>query len=309
MARRRGIIFGDTSGLIFDCSMLAIREETQSTVDYPPGEENAASRKLREIDGAPILEWPPLLPDFDPRGHRSVTNGYRPGKKAKASRKGLSGYFFCHKAGTEIPVHSDLERRLLTALELCPYVIEIRAQYSEWDPTYLAEIDRQGRRIARHQIMTIDIMVTLKIPGCSGVVYHAISGKPSALVEKLKNQKRHKNERDAVKVWGATHEVQTELTVPWQEYSNNLLLLAYMKNVDNIAELAVSARAFADVLKRTRIRGMLDRVIEIVARRFGWNVNTGYRIFAVAHFLGYLVWNHDYKLALDKPMMLKNKVL
>jgi hypothetical protein len=305
MAERRRVIFGDTSDLMFEAPILRAEMEMLHTVDYIGGGKSISNRRLREMDGSPALEWPPVLSEYDPRGHRSVGNGYVPGKNAKASRKGLPGYFYSHKARGMVPHHSDLEKRLLTALELCPYVVEIRAQYQEWDEDYLAEVAQQGRRIARNKIMTIDIMVTLKIPGYPDVIYHAISGKPYALVGKQENQVRHTKERNKVDGWGTTHEVMTELTISQMEYSNNLLLLAYMRNVEDIKELAESAKALADALNRTRVRGTLDRVIKIVGRRFGWDLNTGYRIFAVANFLGHLVWNHDFKLALDKPMKLK----
>lgn len=306
MAERYRMIFGDTSDLMFESPPFRAEKGMLHTISYSNDGKSIPTRRIREMDGSPVLEWPPILPDYDPRGNRSVSNGYVPGKNAKASRKGLPGYFFSHKAGGKVPHHSDLEKRLLTALELCPYVVEIRAQYPEWDEDHLAEIAQQGRRIARNKIMTIDIMVTLKFPGCPDVIYHAIAGKPYALVGKQGNQARHTRERNEVDGWGTTHEVMTELTISQMEHSNNLLLLAYMRNVEDIKELSESAKALADALNRTRVRGTLDRVIEVVSRRFGWDVNTGYRIFAVAHFLGHLAWNHDFKLGPDKPMKLKS---
>ncbi|MFC0167608.1 hypothetical protein ACFFKC_05900 [Pseudoduganella danionis] len=306
MAQRSRVIFGDTTGLQFENPKLKTAKRTRPLVEYlSSDDENTPVQRLRNLGGETVLEWPPVVPDFDPRGHRSVRNNYRPGKNAKASKTGLPGYVYSHKAAGNVPFHSNLEERLIIALELCPYVVEIRVQYPEWDEARLVRIVEQGGRMSKSEIMTLDIVATLKLPGCAEPKYHVISGKPSSLVEKPENQRRHSRERDAVCSWDATHEVMTELTVSYSEHGSNLLLLAFMRDVKNIEDWTDSAKAFANALKRTRIRGSLDRVLNIVSRRFNWDINTGYRIFSIAHFLGYLAWDHNYKLAIDRPMMLK----
>lgn len=309
MARQTRVIFGDTTALRFENPHLKARKEARSTFAYLPGGANVPAFKLRQLGGSPILEWPAVLPDIDPRGHPSVRNGYQPWKNAKASRVGLPGYIFSRKGGGKVPHHSDLEKRVIVALEFCPYVVEIRVQYPEWDEERLARIVNRGGRVSRTEVMTLDIMATLKIPGCSEPIYHAISVKPEALLDRPGNQRRHSKERHTVYCWDATHEVMTDQTISYEEHGNNLQLLAYMQDVEKIEELAAPAEAFALVLRRTRIRGSLDRVIKLVAHRFGWDLHTGYRMFAVAHFLGHLVWNHDHRLALDRPMMLRNRLL
>jgi hypothetical protein len=266
-------------------------------------EQDPASLRLRELAGRPILSWPVTLPDRDRRGVPSAGK-FRCWKKASASTKGIAGSYFSIKSGGMTAVHSFLEAKLLAFFEMCPFVVEVRTQYPSWDRDEYLKFCSEDRPFPKNKIMTIDFMLTLQIPGIPYLIYHGVSGKPLALLDEQSVVGRHGREANQLWRWGGTHEVMTEHSVSKTEYVNYKRMLSYMVHTDDIGRYAVSAAVLARALKATSARGDMNRVLGMVAKRFGWDLNTGYRLFAIANFLGYLSWNHDYRLWPRNPMML-----
>jgi hypothetical protein len=187
---------------------------------------------------------------------------------------------------------------------MCPFVVEIRTQYPSLDFEKFERYLKLGKRFPRNSIMTIDFMLTLQLPGNRFCHYHAVSGKPAALLNEMDVESRHARETNDVRAWGATHEVMTELSVSQLEHVNHRRLLSYMLHTDNIEDYVLPAAELARALTATKAEGPLDRVLTMVAKRHGWDQRAAYKIFGIAHFLGYLRWNHRHEVHKNKAMML-----
>ncbi|BCL96047.1 hypothetical protein MAFF211491_04990 [Ralstonia solanacearum] len=295
-----------------DCSHLPysrgdaqrIRVATEESVRKVPfNPDEPASLRLRHLAGRPVLDWPPTLSQYDPRGLERAAE-FECWKKASDSKVGIAGSYFSFKAGGRTACHSALEARLLRYFDMCPFVVEIRTQYPSWSREKFLRCLAQGRRMPKNMVMTIDFMLTLRIPGYPFALYHGVSGKPAALLSEEKVSRRHGRESGELWQWSATHEVMTELTIPDQEHVNNRRLHAFMLHADCIERHAQHARSLADTLEATKACGPLDRVLSMVGKRFGHDRKTSYRLFAIAHFLGHLVWDHRFPLSPLQPMML-----
>ncbi|CAN0627317.1 protein of unknown function [Burkholderia multivorans] len=184
--------------------------------------------------------------------------------------------------------------------------IRLRTQYPSWDREKYLRYCTRGKRMPKSEIMTVDFMLTLKIPG-HPLRYHGVSGKPAAFVEDQKVIIRHGRESDALWKWECTHEVMTDETIPEIEFKNYRHLFAFMLHTEDIGTHALAAADFARALYATGTRGSLDRVLRLITKRFGWTLRFGYRLFGIAHFLGYLTWDHRYELSRDLPMMLSKE--
>lgn len=298
--------------LVGDCSRLPYsRGEAERTrnevvereLRFPFDPAYPETLRLRNLSGRPILTWPPVLPPCDPRGVSSADE-FKCWKKPSASTTGIAGSFFSFKAGGRTVCHSFLEQKLLRYFEMCPFVIEIRTQYPAWDREKFLKYCAEGRRMPKNLVMTIDFMLTLRIPGYPFRLYHGVSGKPSALMEEEKVVTRHKKEAENVWQWGTTHEVMTEKTVTNLENLNHRRMFSYMLHTTDIGTHAVAAAELARALRATRARGSLDRVLGMVAKRHGFDSRFGYRLFGIANFLGYLKWDHRFELYHASPLML-----
>ncbi|TDY87776.1 UNVERIFIED_ORG: hypothetical protein DFO49_4423 [Herbaspirillum seropedicae] len=182
-----------------------------------------------------------------------------------------------------------------------PYVLEIRSQYPEWDRGKFAQRLIRGDDIPKNGVMTIDFMLTIKLPGSSQLHYHGVSFKPYAQLELDKNPERHERERHALGLWGATHEIMTEHTFSAQEDVNNQRLFQYMLHVTDINRYALLAREFARRLLSSNATGSYDRVIAMTANLMRCSRDKGYRLYALAHFLGYLRFDHQKELLPKSP--------
>lgn len=274
-------------------------------VEYRPSKDlGSGQMRLRKLTGAPILDWPIELPERDPRGILSAEK-FECWKKASDSREGVAGYYFSLKAHGQVALHSHLEARLLAYFEMCPFVVEIRTQYPQWDRDAFLAYCREGRLFARSELMTIDFMLTLKIPGVPYRVYHAVSGKPFAHLELERVKRRHKREADGLEKWGCTHEVMTEKTLSDIEYESYLRMFTHMGQVENeeLGRLAGSASKMASALLETAARGDARRVVTMVGKRLGWDSNTSFRLLAIALFLGYLRWDAEHLYSPAEPLM------
>lgn len=305
MAEESRVIVGDCSHLPFSrgeaARLSALRDEIESKIPFDPSHPDRLF--LRRLAGRPILKWPVTLPPRDPRGVESAQT-FECWKKASASKVGIAGSYFSFKAGGRTALHSHLEARLLRFFEMCPFIIEIRTQYPAWDREKYLWYSERGRRMRKSDVMTIDFMLTLQIPGYPFRLYHGVSGKPAALVNNDKVVNRHRREEANLWRWGGTHEVMTEETIPEIEFRNHRRLFALMLHTEDIGAHALAAAELARALYATKARGSLARVLSMVAKRFGWNRRRGYRLFGIAHFLGYLTWDHRFLLGFDRPMML-----
>ncbi|MEX3984059.1 hypothetical protein AB4Y45_34415 [Paraburkholderia sp. EG287A] len=268
-------------------------------------EEDALSDEgfLRRLTGWPILQWPIALPETDPRGVQSAPK-FECWKKASDSRVGVAGYYFSFKAGGQVACHSHLEARLLAYFEMCPFVVEIRAQYPQWNREAFLAYCREGRMFPRNELATVDFMLTLCIPGVPYLIYHAVSGKPYEHLLHPKVKARHERERNSAAEWCATHEVMTERSVTDLEYWNSLRMLSHMQHVapDEIGDLAGDARLFAHDLLATKASGNAERVVHMLGKRRGWNKDNSFRMLAIALFLGHLKWDARFSYEIAQPL-------
>jgi hypothetical protein len=298
--------------LIADCGHLpytaddAARIVRTGQLDYVqnfPRPENETGFYLADLLGEPILSWPPDLPKFDPRGNPSAAE-FESWKKAQDSKIGIAGNYYSFKGCGRVPCHSGLEERHLGCFEMNPFVVEIRGQYPEWDRSVYWKYKNMGMRMPKRSLMTIDFVLTLNIPGRAGLHYHAVSIKPHELLLEPSVQRRHKREAALLREWRCTHEVMTEHSITVNQAINNRRLFEYMRCTKNIAAYRTAASDMAVALLNDVVLRTCDRKIEIVASRAGWSLDEGYRIFAIANFLGYLAINHKHELLPDKPLYL-----
>jgi hypothetical protein len=284
----------------------ALRIRQTGQLDYIPTfskPPNLSGFSLEDLRGRPILSWPPELPDFDPRGHPSAPK-FQHWKKAQDSKIGIAGNYFSFKGGGLVPCHSALERCHLSHFEMNPFVVEIRCQYPEWERSIYRLYESMGLNIPKNKLMTIDFVLTLKIPGRTGFHYHAVSTKPYEKLMLPAVLRRHAREFNLLRRWGCTHEIMTEHSITRREGINCRRLLEYMRYVEDIGSYQSAALNMANAFFSRTVRGTCDWEIGAVSSHFGWNLNEGYRIFAIANFLGYLALNHDYKILPDHPLVL-----
>lgn len=309
MGANRRPIAGDCSHLPFsrgEAQRLQERnDEVERKVLFDP--DRPELLELRKLAGSPILAWPPKLPPRDPRGVESAAT-FECWKKASASTMGIAGSYFSLKAGGRVACHSHLEARLLRYFEMCPFVVEIRTQYPSWDRAKYLRYSRLGWRMPKNAIMTIDFMLTLQIPGYPFLVYHGVSGKPAALVDLPGVKQRHARELEQLWSWASTHEVMTDATMSDREFRNYRRLYSYMYRTEDIKGHTLAAAEFARALKATTAQGSLDRVIRMISKRLGYGFMSGYRLFGLAHFLGYLQWDHRHAVAPELPMMILKEI-
>ncbi|TCG05114.1 hypothetical protein BZM27_36080 [Paraburkholderia steynii] len=268
-----------------------------------PGQENRL--RLRELTGRPTLTWPIVVPPRDGRGIKTGV-AFECWKKPQDSRNGIASYQFSIKRQGVLNCHSGLEARLLLYFDFCPFVLEARTQYPSWSREEYHRYVEERRRFPKQKVMSIDFMLTLRIPDLPYVVYHGVSAKPYSLIHTKSVEKRHEKEASRLSEWAASHEVMDEYTVSDTEYANYLLLNEWMIHVD-IGRYWSAAFEFASDVMRSSATGSLDRILGMLGRRRGYNLNESYRLFAVAVFMGYLVVDHKFQLDVDEPLMLAGK--
>lgn len=275
------------------------REQLNVDVEAPAGQRSW----LRRLTGWPLLEWPIQLPETDPRGVLSAPK-FECWKKASDSRVGIAGYHFSFKAGGKVACHSSLEARLLAYFEMCPFVVEIRTQYPQWNRAAFLAYCSKGRMFPRSELATIDFMLTLRIPGIPYSIYHGVSAKPSAHLERKSVKARHEREARGLSEWCATHEVMTEKSVTDIEDESYRRMFEHMKYVElaELGGLADSASVLAHDLLTTKAAGNAGPVVSMVGNRRGWDRRESFRLLAVALFLGYLKWDVRYLYALSEPL-------
>lgn len=258
---------------------------------------------LRHLAGWPVLQWPLTLPETDPRGVLSAPK-FECWKKASDSRVGIAGYHFSFKAGGQVACHSSLEARLLAFFEMCPFVVEIRTQYPQWNREAFLAYCREGRLFPRNELATIDFMLTLRIPGIPYLIYHGVSAKPEAHRRRRSVRARHEREAKGLSEWCATHEVMTELSIADVEYNSYRRMFEHMKYVEltELENLVDDAELFAHDLLATKATGNARRVVGMVGKRRKWDAEKSFRMLAVALFLGHLKWDVRCPYAPSEPL-------
>lgn len=262
--------------------------------------------RLSDLDGVDaVLDFPPKLPDRDRRGARSVTNGYQPHHKATVSKVGIAGNMFVFKARGLTPFHSHIEEKVILHCEFYRHVVEIRVQYAIWDRDKFIRYNKAGKRFPKTAVKTLDIMLTIQIPGLPYLTYHVISVKPSALLNNPAVQQRLTVEREMLAEAGITHEVVTEEYVSQMEHNNNLRFSEYMcfTEVDDLALLKPIAEKFALALEATNAKGSADRVLTMIAKRepFNGTRDLAYKLLGIACFFNFIRWDHRKKFGPDLP--------
>lgn len=266
---------------------------------YPPP-HNPTGFNLADLKAPAILQVPIEVPSHDPRGHPCAVN-FESWKRIKECSVGIASNTFSHKGHGRVACLSNLERIGLSHFEMNPHVLEIRSQYPEWDRGKFTQRLVRGDNIPKNDVMTIDFVLTIKIPGSSRLHYHGISFKPYKDLELEKNPERHERERKILGLWGATHEIMTEHTFSEKEDVNNQRLFQYMLHVTDINRYAKLAKDFAKRLLSSTAKGTYDRVITMNAKAMRQSRDEGYRLYALAHFLGYLRFDHRNDLLPESP--------
>lgn len=271
--------------------------------EAPPRPENPTGLYIQDLQGRPILTADIIVPTRDPRGHPSARE-FDSWKKALASKIGVPNNTFSIKGHGAVACLSNLERQVLSSLEMNPAVVEIRTQYPEWNFLEIAERRRSNRyyQMREVEMFTVDFIITYQIPGTHELRYHAISCKPLDYLLDDDVVRRHEKEIRYLALWGCTHEIMTEYSISEIEDLNNQRLLQYMLYVENVYHYANHAHALAIALDSLRPDGDYDDVLAWLGNQFDWTRNDAYRYFGIAHFLGYLKFDHSRELLPESPM-------
>lgn len=300
------VINGDCSALRFSrVRSLALRA-SRLEADSPAPSNHDQEFRLRGYVGTVILQ-PVELPLYDPRGVRSVINNYEPWKDATDGRGGVSGWISSRKAKGIIPFHSFIEQRILTSLELNPLVVEIRAQYPEFDQEKWAlakqKVELMRRtipdfhgKVRAQLVISVDCVATLALPGNQELLYHTISGKPAELLQSPKVIRRHEKEKTLRARWNSSFEIMTDMTFSKQEHRNNVRILRWLGKIRDVHEYSQIAAEFAAKLKTTKVKSSVNHVLATIGNRLKFTLSECYRYFAVAHYCGHLRWDHKYPL-------------
>ncbi|QDD66644.1 hypothetical protein EJD96_21985 [Herbaspirillum seropedicae] len=144
--------------------------------------------------------------------------------------------------------------------------------------------------------MSIDFVLTLQVPRSNRVHYHAVSCKPFSMLTKLDVIRRHEREISTVGLWGCTHQIFTDRCITRVQDRNNQRLLQFMLHTENVSDHAHEAYQFSQLILKAKGDGDLDGLIIWAAAKMGRNRDYGYKLFGIAHFLGYMVCDHSVEL-------------
>ncbi|MBG7622086.1 hypothetical protein I5R65_21650 [Herbaspirillum sp. AP02] len=212
---------------------------------------------------------------------------------------GIPGNSFSLKSGGFlVPCQSSLERRFLRFANMEPSIVEIRGQYPIWDRATYAKDKELNLNMLGSAIKAIDFCVTLKKHCSEELQYMGVSCKYESDLDTLKATRRHEEEIRLLRIPNFKHIIFTEKSVSRLQDDNNLRLQSYMHKVEKIEPVYVAAaRELARRLHATKATGSLDRVLGIICTKMDLNRDTtGYRLFSLAHYLGFLRWDHRFPL-------------
>lgn len=296
---------GDTSLIPFSPGDAARIRRTGELnyVERVPQPRNPTGFNLEDQLGRPILTSDIIVPARDRRGNPSAAT-YESWRKANHSRVGIPSNTYSIKGHGVVACLSDLERRLLSYCEMNPLVVEIRSQYPEWDRNKSHQRVASDERLLETEVMTIDFVLTLQIPSSRKVRYHAISCKPYTALCDDEVIRRHEREIERLSLWNCTHQIITEHSFTSIQDRNNQRLLQYMLHSGNVYLYADDAYQLAKTLRYANAEGDYDHVLTWAGKRNGWCRDEGYRLFGIAHFLGYMVCDHSHELLPETPVKL-----
>ncbi|QJQ03417.1 hypothetical protein C798_25230 [Herbaspirillum rubrisubalbicans Os34] len=294
MATKQSERIGDTRWLPYSLADRA-RIQESGALDYRepvPRPPNPTGFHIEDLKGNPILSSDIIVPRTDPRGNVSARY-FESWKKAKDSRIGIASNTYSIKGFGPVACLSDLERRVLSYLEMCPFVVEIRSQYPEWDRIKVGKRRAANTGIPKSGVMTIDFVVTYQIPGSRELRYHAISCKPYDQIFEDEVVGRHQREIALLSIWNCTHQIMTEHSITDIQDRNNQRFMQLMLHTENVYSCAENAMKLANRLNKVSIQGDYDFVLAVIGDEYGWDLNTSYKYFGVAIFLGYLKYDHS----------------
>jgi hypothetical protein len=189
------------------------------------------------------------------------------------------------------------------ALKFNPYVVDLREQYPVYDPVDYWRAIKNGRRMSRSRLMTMDIVVTYVRPPHFELRYHAISVKHARHRWSDKDLRREMKERAEMDQRGWTWERMLSDAVPRLEVENYAFLWMLVRN-SSLPQLYEQAHRFAERLKVRSMRGNMDSVLERHARAIGIGVDDAYRMFAAGAAYGFLTLDHSERLGKHMPIFL-----
>jgi hypothetical protein len=262
---------------------------------------NPTGFNIQDQLGRLVLASDIVVPELDPRGNPSAAR-YESWRKANHSRIGIPSNTYSIKGRGMVACLSTLERRFLSYCEMNPMVLEIRSQYPEWDTNKSTAALDADKRLLETDIMTVDFVLTLQVPRSRKVRYHAISCKRYEDLQKESTSRRHAREIRRLGLWGCTHEIFTEYSFTKIQDKNNQRLLQYMLHTENIYDHARPAYQLANIIRRAKGAGDLDQLITWAAKQLGFDRDMGYRLFGIAHFIGYMVCDHTKELLPETKM-------
>ncbi|MGY6121545.1 TnsA endonuclease N-terminal domain-containing protein (plasmid) [Paraburkholderia strydomiana] len=275
----------------------------QALLDGP----NSASpllQELRILDLPRPFATPPgvILPPVDEFGwpmgedYAAILEARTPSLSTRATMRGI-------KFHRRYEALSMGELGIQVALMFNPYVIDFREQYGIYDERNYWKAKRQGKRMLRSHVMTIDIIVTYVLPHSKQLRYHGISVKHESYVASPSDLRREERERDAMAKRGWTWELMLSNAVPRMEIENYFLLRQMIRDTD-VREWYGRAQDFAKVLLASSARASMASVLARLARRHGISCADAHRLFAVAVAYGFLTLDHTKRLAPELPIAL-----
>ncbi|MFV8593233.1 TnsA endonuclease N-terminal domain-containing protein [Ralstonia pseudosolanacearum] len=198
---------------------------------------------------------------------------------------------------------STNETRVLYALMFHPYVIDIREQYPFCDDDTLMAAQRQGRRVRRTDMTTLDVVVTYVTPDCLVPRYHAISVKNPSHVPTEKDARREERERAYLERLGWSWELVRGADVTDEHYTNCRLLYRTVRDTD-IWSLYDLAAAFSHELQNGGRKDSANTVRRRAARKLGLLPDAGEHLFATAVAFGFLRLEPTVLFDPDSPIVL-----
>lgn len=195
------------------------------------------------------------------------------------------------------------ELRIQLALMFSPYVVDLREQYGRFSMEAYNRATKQGKKMLRSQVMTLDIIATLVCPETRRLINHGISIKPDGYEANEEALAREEKERESMRQAGWTWELLLGNEVSSTEYGNYGVLFSLVQGAD-LPSLYKASGRFAQTLLATSDRGCLLDVLGRVSTRLRLPMGRASALFAAAIAYGFLTLDHRAPLRTDEPLYL-----
>lgn len=186
-------------------------------------------------------------------------------------------------------------------LEGNPFIASIREAYVISNPKVVQDL-RDGKKVARNRVMTIDFVVTLsRIRSNAPLRYMGLSSKPEPLKHRADQERRASKEELALRRlgWGWSYlKPQVGFSV---RNHGKLRTWAKRGSLDGVVE---PAKEMAKLLYRSASTKDLDGRLRACGTRLGLEPSIRYFVFASAYYLGYIQLNHMVRLGEECPLVL-----